>query len=85
MSRKTTEAERNYTSYELEALAVVRACEKFRIYLQGIEFKIVTDCEAFKFALNNEHLGFIDGKPIWICSRTRLCIVQVYVCSTLMR
>jgi len=38
-SRKTNPAERNYTSYELEALAVVRALEKFRHYLLGINSK----------------------------------------------
>jgi len=47
-SRKTNPAERNYTSYELEALAVVQALEKFRHYLLGIKFKIVTDCAALK-------------------------------------
>jgi len=47
-SRKTKPAERNYTSYELEDLAVVRALEYFRHYLLGIKFKIVTDCAAIK-------------------------------------
>jgi len=51
-SRKTNPAERNYTSYELEALAVVRALEKFRHYLLGIKFKIVTDCAALKQTLD---------------------------------
>lgn len=48
MSRKTTETESTYTSYELEVLAVIRALEKFRHYLLGIKFKVFTDCIAFK-------------------------------------
>lgn len=46
-SRKTNNAERNYKSYELEVLAIIGALKKFRIYLLGIKFKIVTDCAAF--------------------------------------
>lgn len=44
MSRKTTPAEQNYCSYKLEFLAVFKALEKFRAYLLGLQFKIVTDC-----------------------------------------
>ena len=47
MSKKTTDAERKYTSYELEVFAVVKATEKFRIYLLPIHFKIVSDCKVF--------------------------------------
>ena len=46
-SWKTSPTEGKYTSYELEILSVVKALEKFRVYLLGIEFKIVTDCKAF--------------------------------------
>ena len=51
MSRKTTDAEKRYHSYELETLAVIRAVKKFRIYLQGIRFKILTDCSALQHTL----------------------------------
>uniref|UniRef100_A0AAG5DQC0 RNA-directed DNA polymerase n=1 Tax=Anopheles atroparvus TaxID=41427 RepID=A0AAG5DQC0_ANOAO len=47
-SRLTTDAEKNYHSFELEALAVVETLKKFRCYLLGQRFKIVTDCVAFK-------------------------------------
>ncbi|XP_073811783.1 uncharacterized protein [Musca autumnalis] len=47
MSRKTTEQERKYSSYELEVLAIVEALRKFRVYLIGLKFKLVTDCNAF--------------------------------------
>lgn len=47
MSKKTSPVEEKYDSYTLEALAVMKALEKFRVYLLGIKFKLVTDCEAF--------------------------------------
>ena len=56
MSRRTTPAERKYHSYELEVLAVVRAVDKFRVYLHGISFKIVTDCAAFQQTLTKGDL-----------------------------
>lgn len=46
-SWKTSPTEEKYSSYELEILAVVRALKKFRVYLLGSNFKIVTDCKAF--------------------------------------
>ena len=57
MSRKTTPAERAYPSYELEALAIIRALNKFRVYLLGISFKIVTDCKAFEQTLKKRDLS----------------------------
>uniref|UniRef100_A0AAG5D2I9 Reverse transcriptase domain-containing protein n=1 Tax=Anopheles atroparvus TaxID=41427 RepID=A0AAG5D2I9_ANOAO len=50
-SRLTTGVEKNYHSFELEALAVVETVKKFRCYLLGQRFKIVTDCSAFKQTL----------------------------------
>lgn len=57
MSRKTTETESRYTSYELEVLAVIRALEKFRHYLLGLKFKIITDCAVFKQTMNKIKLS----------------------------
>ena len=56
MSRKTTEAEEKYSSYELELLAIVRAVQKFRVYLLGLDFKIITDCEAVQKTLYKKDL-----------------------------
>lgn len=47
-SRLTQGAESRYHSYELETLAVVKALQTFRHYLVGIQFKVVTDCNALK-------------------------------------
>lgn len=57
MSRKITEAQRNYHSYELEVLAIVEALKKFRVYLLGAHFKIVTDCAAFTKTLEKRDLA----------------------------
>lgn len=55
-SGKTSPAEEKYTSYELEVLAIVKALKKFRVYLLGIEFKIVTDCRAFTLTMSKRDL-----------------------------
>jgi transposase InsO family protein len=55
-SGKTTPAEEKYTSYELEVLAIVKALRKFRVYLIGIAFKIVTDCRAFALTMSKKDL-----------------------------
>lgn len=56
MSKKTSDAEKKYSSYELEVLAIVKALQKFRVYLLGKHFKIVTDCNAFAMTLNKKDL-----------------------------
>lgn len=56
MSKKTTPAERKYHSYYLEVLAIVTAIKKFRVYLLGIQFKIITDCSALTMTLQKKDL-----------------------------
>lgn len=55
-SKKTIPAEAKYTSYELEVLAIVKALKRFRIYLLGFAFTIVTDCRAFTLTMNKKDL-----------------------------
>lgn len=57
MSRKTNETQQNCSSYELEALAVIEGVKKFRKYLIGRPFKIVTDCEAFQKTLTKKDVS----------------------------
>ncbi|GFV30702.1 retrovirus-related Pol polyprotein from transposon 17.6 [Trichonephila clavipes] len=54
MSKKTNTAEEKYDSYELEVLAIINALKKFRVYLLGQHFKIVTDCSAFQKTMQKE-------------------------------
>lgn len=55
-SRRTSEYEERYHSYELETLAVVWALEKFRTYLIGLKFAVVTDCNAVRATLSKRDL-----------------------------
>jgi len=55
-SGKTTTAESKYSSYELEVLAIIKALRKFRVYLLGISFKIITDCQAFSLTISKKDL-----------------------------
>lgn len=48
VSKRTTDAESRYYSYELETLAVVRAIKHFRHYLYGRKLTVVTDWNALK-------------------------------------
>lgn len=53
-SKRTSETERRYHSFELETLAIVYAIKRFHIYLHGIQFTIVTDCASLKHTLQNK-------------------------------
>ncbi|XP_037295944.1 uncharacterized protein LOC115444529 isoform X1 [Manduca sexta] len=55
-SRVTTKEEMNYHSYELETLAVVESLKRFRIYITGIHFKVVTDCSAVRSTFTKKDL-----------------------------
>ncbi|GBM90467.1 hypothetical protein AVEN_75845-1 [Araneus ventricosus] len=56
MSKETSPAEENYDSYELEVLAIITALKKFRVYLLGQHFEIVTDCSAFQNTMHKKDL-----------------------------
>ncbi|CAB3242850.1 unnamed protein product [Arctia plantaginis] len=47
-SRQTSPDEQKLHSFELETLAVINALNKFRTYLLGIKFTIVSDCNALR-------------------------------------
>jgi len=56
-SHRTTDVESRYHSYELEMLAIVNAVKRFHIYLQGIQFKIVTDCNSVTLTLHKKDIN----------------------------
>jgi len=48
-SRRVTPAEENYSTTEMEFLAIVWAIRKLRCYLEGYRFDIITDPMALKW------------------------------------
>lgn len=55
-SRQTSPQEKNFHAYELETLAVVESLKKFRVYVLGIQFKVITDCRALRTTLTKRDL-----------------------------
>lgn len=56
-SKRTSPPESRYHSYELETLSIYNALKHFRVYLLGIHFKIITDCNAIKSTANKKDLS----------------------------
>lgn len=56
-SKRTTEVESKYHSYELECLALVYGIKRFHVYLNGIKFKVLTDCESFRLTMAKKDLN----------------------------
>lgn len=56
-SKKTTPQESKYHSFELEALAIVYALQRFHVYLHGKLFRIVTDCQSLKCTLEKKDIN----------------------------
>lgn len=56
-SKRTTDAESKYHSFELETAALVYSLKRFRVYLHGIKFTIVTDCNPLKQTLAKQELN----------------------------
>jgi len=56
-SQTTNNVESKYHSFELEMLAIVKSVERFHIYLYGLDFTVVTDCNALVHAINKANLN----------------------------
>ena len=56
-SRFLNNAERNYSTNELELLAIVWACEHYRTYLLGNRFQVLTNHKAIISALNENYIN----------------------------
>ena len=58
-SRSCNKAERNYTSYKGEMLAVAWAVEQFKYQLTGRRFTLLTDHQPLSFLMKSQHLSGI--------------------------
>ena len=76
-SRTLTPWERNYSTMEKEALAIIFATEHFRFYLLGHPFKIVTDNSALTWLHSVEPKGRIAG---WIMKLQEFDFTIVHQC-----
>lgn len=55
-SKRATKEESNYHSYELETLAVYYAVKHYRVYLFGLKFKLIADCNSLKLTQKKKDL-----------------------------
>ena len=53
VSRTLTDVEQRYSQFEKEALAIVWACERLKLYLIGREFDLYTDNKVAQTIFNN--------------------------------
>lgn len=51
-SQKLNATQRKYAATERECLAVVKAIEKFRPYVEGVKFHVITDCASLIWLRN---------------------------------
>jgi len=56
MSKKLNRSQRNYSTTELECLAVVLAIKRFRMYIEGHEFTVVTDHASLRWLMTQQDL-----------------------------
>ena len=57
MSQKLNAAQRNYSVTELECFAAVLGIKKFRAYVEGAPFKVVTDHASLKWLMTQKDLS----------------------------
>jgi hypothetical protein len=55
-SRKLNKCQKNYSVTELECLAAILSIEKFREYVEGLEFTVITDHASLKWLMNQSDL-----------------------------
>ena len=61
-SRKLNDAERRYSTYDKELLAVVNACVTWRHYLRGKHFTLRTDHASLKYFLSQPYFSARQGR-----------------------
>lgn len=57
MSQKLNSAQRNYTVTELECLAAILSIKKFRQYIDGYRFTVITDHASLKWLMSQKDLS----------------------------
>lgn len=57
MSQKLNHAQRNYTVTELECLAAILSIKKFRPYIEGYRFTLITDHASLKWLMSQKDLS----------------------------
>lgn len=57
MSQKLNTGQRNYSVTELECFAAVLGVKKFRAYVEGVPFKIVTDHASLNWLMSQKDLN----------------------------
>lgn len=57
LSQKLTKAQKNYSVTELECLAAVVSVKKFRAYVEGMPFTIITDHASLKWLMDQRDLN----------------------------
>lgn len=57
MSKKLNGAQKNYSVTELECYAAVLSVKKFRPYVEGMEFKVITDHASLKWLMHQKDLS----------------------------
>jgi hypothetical protein len=75
-SKHTTANERKFHSFELKALAIVSSVRRFRQYLLGRSFTIVTDCAAVRNAFSKGEVNARIGRWVLELSEYRFTIVR---------
>ena len=53
----SSHAEKNYTTTEQECLAIISAIQKFRAYLEGYHFTVITDHSSLRWLHNIKNLS----------------------------
>lgn len=57
MSKKLNAAQRNYSVTELECLAAILCVQKFRCYVEGMPFTVITDHASLKWLMTQKDLA----------------------------
>lgn len=56
-SKRASPAESKYHSFEMECLCIIYSLKRFHVYLYGIPFTIVTDCNSLKLTLDKRDIN----------------------------